>query len=58
MESGRLNDDTFKTIARNAPLISIDLIIRDASGRVLVGMRTNEPAKGFYFVPGGAIRKK
>jgi len=57
MEAGRLNDDTFKTIVRNAPLISIDLIIRDTCGKILVGMRTNEPAKGFYFVPGGVIRK-
>ena len=24
---------------------------------MLVGLRTNEPAKGFYFVPGGRIRK-
>src|SRR4051794_21435444 len=44
-------------VVRNAPLIAIDLIIQDDSGKVLFGMRTNEPAKGFYFVPGGAIWK-
>jgi len=24
---------------------------------LLVGLRTNEPAKNYYFVPGGVIRK-
>ena len=37
--------------------MSIDLIIRDSSKRVLLGLRTNEPAKGVYFVPGGRIWK-
>ena len=37
--------------------MSIDLIIRDQADRVLVGLRNNEPAKDFYFVPGGSIRK-
>jgi len=38
-------------------LVSIDLIIRNARDEVLLGLRSNEPAKGFYFVPGGMIRK-
>jgi colanic acid biosynthesis protein WcaH len=42
---------------RNAPLVSIDLIITDDEGAVLIGRRNNEPAKGFWFVPGGRIRK-
>jgi colanic acid biosynthesis protein WcaH len=42
---------------RNTPLVSIDLIIRDPDRRVLVGLRTNEPAKGKWFVPGGVVRK-
>jgi colanic acid biosynthesis protein WcaH len=45
------------TIIRLAPLISIDLIIRNARDEVLLGLRTNEPAKGCYFVPGGMIMK-
>jgi GDP-mannose mannosyl hydrolase len=44
-------------IIRLAPLISIDLIIRNTQDEVLLGLRSNEPAKGFYFVPGGMIRK-
>jgi hypothetical protein len=52
-----LGEDDFAFIVRNAPLVSIDLIIRDPEHRVLLGRRVNEPAKGHYFVPGGAIRK-
>jgi colanic acid biosynthesis protein WcaH len=50
-------DDEFAEIVRLAPLVSIDLIIRDKEQKVLVALRTNEPAKGVYFVPGGCIRK-
>jgi colanic acid biosynthesis protein WcaH len=51
-------DAEFAIIIRNTPLVSIDVIIvRTADGHVLTGLRTNEPAKGTYFVPGGVIRK-
>jgi colanic acid biosynthesis protein WcaH len=52
-----ISDNEFACIVRCAPLLSIDLIIRDADRRVLVGLRTNEPAKNYYFVPGGVVRK-
>ncbi|HTV32103.1 MAG TPA: GDP-mannose mannosyl hydrolase [Methylocella sp.] len=52
-----LPKDDFAHIVRYAPLISIDLIIRDPEGKVLLGLRANEPAKDTYFVPGGIIRK-
>jgi len=39
------------------PLTSIDLVIKDPSGRVLMGLRMNEPARGTWFVPGGRICK-
>jgi colanic acid biosynthesis protein WcaH len=45
------------TIIRLAPLIAIDLIIRNARDEVLLGLRRNEPAKDYYFVPGGIIMK-
>ena len=44
-------------VVRLAPLVSIDLILRNAEDEVLLGLRSNEPGKGFYFVPGGMIRK-
>ena len=52
-----LNKDEFAQVVRNTPLVAIDLIIRDPDQCVLVGLRTNEPAKGKWFVPGGAVRK-
>lgn len=39
-----------------APLAAIDLIIESDDG-VLLGKRENEPAKGYWFVPGGRILK-
>ena len=53
-----LSPDDFHSVVRLAPLVSIDFIIRNARGEVLLGLRNNEPAKGFYFVPGGIILKQ
>ena len=39
-----LNNDEFAQVVRNAPLVAIDLIIRDPEQCVLVGLRMNEPA--------------
>lgn len=47
----------FLAVVHNAPLVSIDLLVHDRDGRLLVGRRTNPPAQGFWFVPGGRIRK-
>ncbi|MDX1528706.1 MAG: GDP-mannose mannosyl hydrolase [Gammaproteobacteria bacterium] len=52
-----VNDEKFLSLVATAPLVSIDLIIRSEHRRVLLGKRTNRPAKGFWFVPGGSIRK-
>lgn len=52
-----LSHDDLRKVVRLAPLIAIDLIIRNAQGQVLLGLRNNEPAKGWYFVPGGMILK-
>ena len=52
-----LPSDIWAGVVRHAPLISIDLIVSDAQQRILLGLRTNKPAQGWWFVPGGAIRK-
>ena len=52
-----LTNDEFRFVVRRIPLVSFDIIIKDPTGDVLVGLRTNEPAKRKYFVPGGIIRK-
>ena len=49
--------ETFKYIVRYAPLISIDLVVENKNGEILVGRRRNRPAKNFLFVPGGRILK-
>ncbi|GGC97308.1 GDP-mannose mannosyl hydrolase [Halopseudomonas salina] len=52
-----LPDDTFRTVIASTPLFSMDLIIRNPEGRLLLGKRTNRPAQGFWFVPGGRVMK-
>jgi colanic acid biosynthesis protein WcaH len=52
-----LSGSDFARVVRLAPLVSIDIIVKDPQGYTLLGLRVNEPAKGKYFVPGGVIRK-
>lgn len=49
--------EKFKTVIASTPLISIDLIVRNNEGEVLLGKRLNRPAQGYWFVPGGRILK-
>ena len=53
----RLDVPTFSTIVAQTPLISIDLVLRNNAGKVLLGRRSNRPAQGMWFVPGGRILK-
>lgn len=55
--SAPLTRQAFSAVVANTPLISIDLIVEDSQGCVLLGLRNNPPAKGYWFVPGGRIRK-
>lgn len=52
-----LDRETFRQIVAGTPLISIDLIVRNKQGQVLLGQRLNRPAQGYWFVPGGRVRK-
>jgi colanic acid biosynthesis protein WcaH len=47
----------FRSIVSATPLVSLDLLVRDADGLILVGRRINRPAQGYWFVPGGRILK-
>ena len=51
-----LDGQTFKTVIKNTPLVSIDLCLV-CDGQVLLGKRANEPLKGKWFTPGGRIHK-
>jgi len=52
-----LEPDAFLAVVRDTPLVAIDLLVRDNQGRLLMGLRANEPARGCWFVPGGRILK-
>ncbi len=55
---GFLSDEDFFHVVQHAPLVSIDLIVTRHGGQeVLLGQRRNPPAQGWWFVPGGRIRK-
>jgi colanic acid biosynthesis protein WcaH len=47
----------FKQVIEHAPLFSIDLVVMNESQQVLLGLRNNPPAQGFWFVPGGRVYK-
>ncbi|HEY5913671.1 MAG TPA: GDP-mannose mannosyl hydrolase [Verrucomicrobiae bacterium] len=49
--------EQFSEVVRLTPLVAIDLVVRSSRGQVLVGRRTNDPAKGVFFVPGSRITK-
>ena len=52
-----IDDKQFLKIIDATPLVSIDLILEDGNGRILLGKRVNRPAQGYWFVPGGRIVK-
>ncbi|MDP6375685.1 MAG: GDP-mannose mannosyl hydrolase [Pseudomonadales bacterium] len=57
MDETMLPRERFLEVIANAPLVSIDLIVRSRQGDVLMGWRRNEPARDHWFVPGGRICK-
>jgi colanic acid biosynthesis protein WcaH len=54
---GKLDDELFAKLIQIAPLVAIDIVVRDSEGKVLLARRRDEPAKNSYFVPGGRIWK-
>jgi colanic acid biosynthesis protein WcaH len=52
-----LSNEQFLSIIDATPLVSIDLILCNERGEILLGKRTARPAQNFWFVPGGRIRK-
>jgi colanic acid biosynthesis protein WcaH len=39
------------------PLVSIDWVLTNSEGQLLLGLRNNPPARAWWFTPGGRIRK-
>jgi colanic acid biosynthesis protein WcaH len=56
MSDERCPDDEWRTVVRNVPIVSVDLVVRHDGG-VVLGRRENAPARGEWFVPGGRVRK-
>lgn len=52
-----LDKETFSTVLQSTPLVSLDFIVSNPEGKVLLGQRLNRPAQGYWFVPGGRIYK-
>ena len=52
-----LNKVSFENVVKLNPIPAIDLCILNESDDILLGKRINPPAKNFFFVPGGRIRK-
>lgn len=52
----QIPDEEWAVIVRNVPIVSVDLVALSEDGIVL-GKRSNRPAKGEWFVPGGTVFK-
>lgn len=53
----KLELERFKSVVRDTVLVSLDLILINERGEVLVGRRKNGPACDYLFVPGGRVMK-
>ncbi|WP_082224230.1 NUDIX domain-containing protein [Halorubrum sp. T3] len=51
-----ISEEDWNTIVANSPIVSVDLLVRYKDG-LLFGKRTNKPAKGYWFLPGGRVQK-
>ena len=49
--------ETFKTVVKNTPLISIDFIVKNHGNKILLGKRVNKPAQKNLFTLGGRVYK-
>jgi len=52
-----LDAKVFETVVDAAPLVSMDMVIVRGGREILLGLRNNRPAQGYWFVPGGRIYK-
>ena len=51
------NKFNYLHVIKHTQLIACDLIIVNENNEVLLGMRNNEPAKNYWFTPGGRVYK-
>ncbi|WP_332897141.1 GDP-mannose mannosyl hydrolase [Haladaptatus sp. CMSO5] len=51
-----ISPEEWHTIVENVPIVSVDLLVV-YEGKLVFGKRQNEPAKDYWFVPGGRVYK-
>lgn len=51
----RIPDDIYEKIVRAMPIPCVDLIVSNQAGEILLVCRTNEPARGQWWFPGGRV---
>lgn len=56
-DGAMIGEKEFTASVSHLPLVSIDLLVRNSDGAILLGNRENRPAMGHWFVPGGRIRR-
>ncbi len=54
---GFLLSTDFKRAVGSLPLVSIDWVLLNPAGELLLGHRRNAPARCWWFTPGGRVRK-
>lgn len=54
---GWIAPEVFSAACATLPLVSLDLVLVNAQRQMLLGRRVNAPARGWWFTPGGRIRK-
>lgn len=52
-----LKEKDWKFLVKNSPILAIDFVIKNDKNEILMGRRKNNPAKNYYFVPGGRVFK-
>jgi len=52
-----LPQSDFLRTVDTTPLVAMDMVVVRGGTEILLGLRNNRPAQGFWFVPGGRIRK-
>jgi colanic acid biosynthesis protein WcaH len=51
----RIPDEIYKKVVRAMPIPCVDLVVSNRAGEILLVRRTNEPARGQWWFPGGRV---
>ena len=52
-----IEDELYNKIREVLPTVCVDLLVTNEEGKYLLAKRTEKPAKGSWWFPGGRIRK-